>query len=169
VGSSGAGKLLRTWLLFLERSRINDVSTGQRAINVSGGAAPLRQPYEHDLLYIESIHIDGYGCTASRLGEQGPPLSGIDVVGILLFYVGIPTALRTVLLTQEETAEQHNDQQQLTNNDNNYYYKNNYYSDTNYNNNENNDDNKDDDNKDDEDDDNDDNGKDNNKWTKMQL
>ena len=89
-------------LLFLERSRINDVSTGRRAINVSGGAAPLRQPYEHDLLYIESIHIDGYGCTASRLGEQGPPLSGIDMVGISLFYVGIPTALRTVLLHKKK-------------------------------------------------------------------
>jgi hypothetical protein len=36
------------------------------------------------------------------------------MVRILLSYVRIPTALHTVLLTQEEKAEQHNDQQQLT-------------------------------------------------------
>jgi hypothetical protein len=155
--------------LFLERSWINDVSTGQWAINVSRGTASLCRPYEHDLLHIRGTHISGYGCIASKLGEQGPPLSGIDVVRILLFYIRIPTALHTVLLTQEEKAEQHNDQHQWTNNDNNYYYKNNYSSDTNYNINKKNDDNKDDDDKDDEDEDKDDDKKDNNKWTKMQL
>jgi hypothetical protein len=155
--------------LFLERSQINDVRTGRRAINISRGTASLCRPYEHDLLHIRSTHISGYGCIASRLGEQGPPLSGIDVVGISLLYVGTPTALRTVFLTQEEKVEQHNDQQQWTNNDNNNYYKNNYNSESYYNNNKNNNDNKDNDDKDDEDEDKDDNKKDNNKWTKMRL
>jgi hypothetical protein len=68
--------------LFLERSRINDVSAGRRAINASRGAAPLCRPHEHDLLCVQGTYTSGYGCTASNSGEREPPLSGIDVVGI---------------------------------------------------------------------------------------
>ena len=92
--------------LFLERSRINDVAIGRRAINVSRGAASLHRPHGHAPLHIEGIHTSGYNCTTSGLGERGPPLSGIDVVGFSLFYVGIPTVLCTVLLRRRQRQQQ---------------------------------------------------------------
>ena len=102
---------------------------GRRAINVSGGAAPLRRPYEHDLLYIESTHIDEVRLHHKQNGRTRSAIVWHWHGRNFAILRRNPYCFTYSFAAQEENAEHNNDRRQLTdNNDNDYDYYNNYNS-----------------------------------------